>query len=99
MAENVEPEPKKRREGNVSYLQGLRPNTEKNTDWGVTVFNDWKSCRNRESEALTIYSSATKLNFWLSRFVAEVRLSDGKPYPPKSIHQLILRYMRSDYTL
>ena len=30
--------------------------------------------------------------------MAEVRRSDGKPYPPKSIHQLlcgILRYMRS----
>ena len=34
------------------------------------------------------------LNFWLARFVAEVRRSDGKPYPPKSIHQLICGVLR-----
>ena len=42
--------------------------------------------------------NASVLNFWLARFIAEVRRSDGKPYPPKSIHQLIcgvLRHMRS----
>ena len=81
----------------------IPPNTEKNTRWGVTVFNDWKSSRNRESEEkcpddILERPEALKLNFWLSRFVAEVRRSDGKPYPPKSIHQLIcsiLRYMHS----
>ena len=28
----------------------MHTDTEKNTRWGMTVFNDWKSSRNRESE-------------------------------------------------
>lgn len=37
------------------------------------------------------------LDYWLSRFIAEVRRADTGKYPPKTIHQLlsgILRYMR-----
>ena len=36
------------------------------------------------------------MNFWISRFVAEVRNKRGEPYLPKSIHQLLAglqRYM------
>ena len=77
------------------------PNTEKNTRWSLSVFREWKSSRTDNKKCpddiLEQADSAT-LNFWLPRFVAEVRRSDGKPYPPKTIHQLIcglLRYMRS----
>ena len=80
------------------------PNTAKNTKWSVTVFNEWKSARNNGAgeekcpDNVLERPDVTKLNFWLSRFVAEVRRSDNEPYPPKSIHQLlcgILRFMRS----
>ena len=53
--------------------------TLKRTLWGVTVFNDWQSSRNRESEEkfpddIIERHEASILNFWpLSRFVAEVR--------------------------
>ena len=30
-----------------------------------------------------------KVNYWMSRFVAEVRNRKGEPYPPRSIHQLL----------
>ena len=33
--------------------------------------------------------NVAKLNFWLPRFVSEVYKQDGKPYSPKSIHQLL----------
>ena len=80
------------------------PNTAKNTHWSLSVFIEWKSSRNRESveqkypDDILERPEASKLNFWLACFVAEVHRSDGKPYPPKLIHQLIcglLRFMRS----
>ena len=80
------------------------PNTAKNTRWSMSVFNEWRSCRNKGPDEqrcpddILERHEAPELNFWLARFVAEVRRSDGQPHPPKSIHQLIcgiLRYMRS----
>ena len=71
------------------------PNTSKNTRWSFSIFNEWKSSRNRElveqkrPDDILECPEASKLNFWLACFVAEVRRSDGKLYPPKSIHQLI----------
>ena len=35
-----------------------------------------------------------KSNYWLTRIVAEVRRQDGKPYPPKTIHQLLAALQR-----
>ena len=77
----------------------------KNTKWSVGVFNEWRCARNSDSseedkfpDDLLERAEVLALNFWLSRFVAEVRRSNSQPYPPKSIHQLlcgILRYIRS----
>ena len=56
---------------------------------------------NRVTTVLTtrmLYPPMPRCIDWLARFVAQVRRADGKPYPPKSIHQLIcgiLRHMRS----
>ena len=33
-------------------------------------------------------------NFWLPRFIREVRRGDGEPYPPKTIHQLLAGMQR-----
>ena len=33
--------------------------------------------------------TAETLNFWLCKFVQEVRDRDGKPYPEKTVYQLI----------
>ena len=80
------------------------PNTMKNTKWSVGVFNEWRWARNSDSSEEDKCpndlecAEVPSLNFWLSRFVAEVRRSDSQPYPLKSIHQLlcgILRYIRS----
>ena len=72
------------------------PNTKENTDWTVTCFREWRSARNRNitkddkcwcPEDLE-NPSIDKLNYWISRFIAEVRNKKGKPYPPRSIHQI-----------
>ena len=35
------------------------------------------------------------LNFWVLRFINEVRRADGDPYPPRTIHQLLAGLQRS----
>ena len=78
------------------------PNTEKNTRWALKVFNEWRFSREETEDRcphdLLEKQCVESIDLWISRFVAEVRRSDGAPYPPKTIHQILsglLRYMRS----
>ena len=83
--------------------KGYTPsNTAKNTSWSVRVFQEWciarKGCSKDEACNPHLIDSpdVESLNFWMPRFVAEVRRQDGKPYPPKTIHQILAglqRYM------
>ena len=80
-----------------TLLKGFVPtNTEKATTWAHKVFLDWRAERNElddEQCPVDLFDEGDvgKLNYWLARFVVEVRRQDGKPYPPKTIH-LILAY-------
>lgn len=75
-------------------------NTAKSTAWGVKVFQVWRSERNQRVEEqcpsdLFERPDPVQINFWLSRFVAEVRKQNGAPYPPRSI-QLILSALQRE---
>ena len=77
-------------------------NTAKNTTWALRVFTE---CDNERDglecpKELLEKPSADQLNYWLSRFVVEVRRVDGSPYPSSTVYQLLLGtvnlwYMRS----
>ena len=76
-------------------------NTAKNTQWAVGVFTEWRSARNSAGGAerlcpvdLLENPVAEDLNYWLARFVAEVRNQGGKPYTPRSIHQILCGLQR-----
>ena len=72
-------------------------NTVKNTQWALSCFREWRSARNsapgdgqRLCPADLLESPVVEdLNYWLSRFVAEVRNQEGKSYTPRSIHQIL----------
>ena len=70
-------------------------NTKRSTSWAVNVFKEWKAARKYEDgdkkcpDNLFDIATSDELNYWLPRFVNEVRKADGLPYPPRSI-QLIL---------
>ena len=56
----------------------IRANTKKNTGWDCHVFEEWKAERNTLSsekcpDHLFENPDSHRLNYWLSRFVAEVR--------------------------
>ena len=75
---------------------GIPKQTQKQTEWAVSVWVQWASYRREkieESETkhpmLTNFVAMSEdgLKFWLVKFVAEVRRSDEKPYPPNSLYQ------------
>ena len=84
----------------AKLAKGFVPeNTKKNNSWALKVFNDWKSQRSTEDgeqcpDDLLENPDVTKLNYWLSRFVAEVRRADGNAYPPRTISQLVAALQR-----
>ena len=79
------------------------PNTAKNTRWARNCFLEWMYERNGLSdekcpENILEEQCAADLNTWIPKFIAEARRSDGEPYTPKTIDQILsglLRYMRS----
>ena len=75
-------------------------NTQKSTNWAVKVFNEWRGSRSSLDDGecpsdLLEVGDADKLNFWLPRFINEVRRTDGNAYPPRTFHQLLAGIQRS----
>ena len=85
--------------------KGFVPSNTKNTTWAMNCFQEWMYARDKRLPAgeeqgcpkdLLEHPDVEKLNYWLSRFVAEVRNKKGEPYPPRTIHQILAglqRYM------
>ena len=75
-------------------------NTKKSTSWAVKVWKEWtmnrqKVCPSWDCPPHLLLCTTQSLDYWLSKFVMEVRRVDGKPYPPNSLYQLwcgIMRY-------
>ena len=99
-------EPVSKEEVKATQKAAVPKNTQKNTNWAVTV---WKECSKSRwtrfpsapaecpAHLYVLAFSPLQLDYWLTRFVLEARRKDGKPYPPNTLHQLvcgILRYVR-----
>ena len=88
-----------------TICKGVVPsNTKKATSWAVRVFDEWRLERNATATGeqcpleLLEKPDAHSLNYWLSRFVVEMRRADGDPYPPTTISNVlagIYRYCKS----
>jgi hypothetical protein len=81
--------------------KGFQPkNTVANTSWAIRVFEEWKKARNSSVDfqdnvcPSDLLSNGKKGDLWLGRFAIEVRRQDGQPYPPRTIHQLLLGIQR-----
>jgi hypothetical protein len=69
--------------------------TSNSTKWAVTVFKDWRSWRNFLEDTKkdpnwpipTLQDGeVSSLDYWLARFICEVRRQDNEPYPPGRYH-------------
>ena len=61
----------------------------------LRVLNKWMCSRSITDDGecpsdLLEAGDPEKLNFWLPRYINEVRREDGNPYPPRSIHQILV---------
>ena len=75
-------------------------NTQRSTAWSMKVFQEWKYSRSTDDDGecpsdLFEVGDPDNLNFWVPRFINEVRRADGDPYPPRTIHQLLAGLQRS----
>ena len=75
---------------------GFTPkNTEVNTKWAVTNFQEWCEWRNSKypdepvPENFLEAADSDLLDKWLSRYVVETRGKKGKVYVPSTLHQLL----------
>lgn len=83
--------------------KAIPENTKKSTNWAVNVWKAWSAHRRSvnstrcPSHLFIMAKNKWELNYWMTRFVMEVRRQDGKEYPPNTLHQIccgILRYIR-----
>ena len=103
--EQVYGSPKSQKDIKRSMEFRVPEKTRNQTNWAIKVWSEWAISRNRnllpdeapfncEIETL----SAQLINFWLCRFVLEIRRRDGERYPPASLYQLccgILHHLRA----
>lgn len=73
--------------------------TQQDTDYCVRLWNQWKRYRNgtttneKVPEELTAMEKEA-VQYWLSRFILEVRKKDGSEYPANSLHHICCGLMR-----
>ena len=73
--------------------------TNKNTDRHKLLYgNEWRRCRVDTDTIIPstedTYVSRTNSEYWLTRFVLEVRKKSGDVYPPNTLHHIIVGIMR-----
>ena len=87
-----------KRESYVLRIQksSIPVKTRNNTNWAVKLWTDWAISRNKnllpgEQPFITLFSdlTLTEMNFWLSRFVLEIRKKNSEPYPPNTLYQVV----------
>ena len=77
---------------------GIPKNTQKQTEWSLSVWTQWSSWRSQnliesdeyeyELTETFVTMSEEAMLFWLPKFITEVRRSDGNSYPPNSVYQI-----------
>ena len=73
------------------------PNTRKNTKWAIETFNKWRAARDNVPLLTEMYSES--INYWMQRFVLEIRKQDGSKYPLQSLYYIVcglLSFMRKE---
>ncbi|XP_066288271.1 zinc finger MYM-type protein 3-like [Branchiostoma lanceolatum] len=83
--------------------------TQQSTRYGVSVWRDWALNRNQCSTLnnvevgdkffivpvqLSRSITAEEMDFWLARFVWEIRKQDGTPYPPNTLYVIVTALLR-----
>ena len=73
--------------------------TQHDTNYCVRLWNQWKAHRNGTTTSEKIPEELTTMGkeavqYWLSRFILEVRKKDGSEYPANTLHHITCGLMR-----
>ena len=73
--------------------------TTKDTAWCISLWEQWRKARNSRSKEqvpsdICMLTTSQLLQYWLSRFVLEVRKKDGQEYPPGTLYHIVCGIMR-----
>ena len=80
--------------------QGVVPeNTRRRNNWAEKNLKEWAASRstlmpNEPVPNLLECRDPSEFNKWLCRYVLETRQENGKPYPPKSLYNLLCGIQR-----
>ena len=75
-------------------------NTQVNTSWAVSVFDQWVAHRNEQASEkcptslLTTAHPTDMVDYWLATFVLEARRKDGEFYPPNTVRNILAAIFR-----
>ena len=93
--------PKGREAVKSARAASIPTKTREQTEWAVRVWKEWALARNtrllsdEQPFSVTFCDlTGSEMDFWLSRFVLEVRKKNGDPYPPNTLYQLICGLQR-----
>ena len=85
--------------------QSIPPNTQRRNNWAMNTWTKWALARNNQCVEQTGTMSSDKwtkiikpltdmtdeeMQYWISKFILEVRKEDGTEYPPKTILSLVM---------
>ncbi|XP_060562287.1 zinc finger MYM-type protein 2-like [Ruditapes philippinarum] len=98
---------KKKQRNTVPY------NTTKNNNWAVHVWREWAENRNLQPETkqepgypipveIEQFRSYAEMDFWLQRFICEIKRKNGEFYPPTTLQNIaagLKRYLRNEQSM
>ena len=88
-------------------------NTSRNNTWAVGVWREWVQSRNKQPETalepgfpipldIDKFPSFADMDYWLQRFICEIRRKNGEPYPPSTLQNIaagLQRYLRTEKSM
>lgn len=78
-------------------IESVPKKTREDTEYCVRLWKDWAENRNNLTDAVVpplkeLASDSEGLQYWMSRFVMEIRTKKGTAYTPNSLHHLVWDY-------
>ena len=92
--------PKTNEEIDAEIEKRVPKRTKTDTKYCVNLWEQWrKSRQNQTDEQIDNIEALTneKMDYWLTRFILEVRKKDGSEYPPNTLYHItagLMRYVR-----
>ena len=78
-------------------IDGIPEATKKDTKYCLKIWEQWSKQRHTQTNTpippLTTMPTS-QLSYWLIRFVLEARKRNGEPYPPNSLHHIVMGVVR-----